>query len=175
MHRPVITDGLLARLPPRWHNGETLRFESWFLTIPGAMLLLLAATFALSTVPFVVRAIETDATVVTLEERRRSGQNGQADSTTYAAVFGFRTAEGRGVEVASPFSSSHPAWERGERLRVLYDPRDPMRATPATLWSVWFWEILFGLPGALMIGIGAAMRGIARHVDRAVDRTASHA
>lgn len=75
------------------------------------------------------------------------------------------------MEVASPFSSSHPVWQRGERLRLLYDPRDPMRATPATLWSVWFSELLFGVPGTLMIGLGAAMRGIAPHVDRAVVRT----
>jgi hypothetical protein len=172
MPRPPITQGWLARLHPRWQNGETLRFQSWFLLLPGLALLVVAGGLALSTVSFLASAVETDAMVARLERRVSRSASGGPDTATYVPVFSFTTAGGRYMEVAGTIGSDPPAWRGGETLRLLYDPRDPSRAAPARLASLWFMELLLGAGGAMLAGTALAMRALAPLVDRAVDREA---
>ena len=172
MSRPPITQGWLARLHPRWQNGETLRFQSWFLLVPGLALLALAGALALSTVSFLARAVETDAMVARHERRVSRSASGGPDTAAYFPVFSFTTSEGRRMEVIGGVGGDPPVWRSGETLRLLYDPRDPSRAEPASLASLWFMELLLGVGGAMLAGTALAMRALAPLVDRAVDREA---
>jgi Protein of unknown function (DUF3592) len=170
--RPAITQGWLARLPPHWQNGETLRFQSWFLLVPGLAVLALAASLTLSTLSFLGRAVETDAVVARLERRVSRSASDGIDRPAYFPVFAFTTAEGRRIEVVGSIGGDPPAWRGGETLRLLYDPRDPSVASPANPASLWFWEALWGFAGLLLAGTALAMRALAPLVDRAVDREA---
>jgi|GEM_PF-1895121 len=132
-----------------------LRIVGWVQLGAGALFLALATVFFLDTRGFLARAVETEAQVARLVEHR--GDNG----LLYTPVFVFSTPQGAAVEVLHTASANPPAWRPGQRLQLLYDPLDPMRASPASWLSVWLMVIIFGGVGFVMLLVGAVLQIVA--------------
>jgi hypothetical protein len=99
---------------------------------------------------------QADGTVVRIESESNPGSEGS--QTTYYSVVRFETASGRGVTFRDAIGSSHPIDERGEIVRVIYDPADLERAIIDR--GVWNWAIPggCGVVGALILA--ASLRGL---------------
>jgi len=98
----------------------------------------------------------TDGSVVRIESKPNPGSEGS--QTTYYSVVRFETARGREITFRDSIGSSHPIDERGEIVRVIYDPADLERAIIDR--GIWNWAIPggSGLLGALILV--ASLRGV---------------
>jgi hypothetical protein len=88
------------------------------------------------------RALVAEGRVVALRERPSSGR---LQTTVYAPVFRFVTADGRTIEAVGEDGSNPPVWTVGETGRLLYDPAAPAHATAATLRGRWGASLLLGV------------------------------
>ncbi|MCL1479788.1 MAG: DUF3592 domain-containing protein [Marinobacter sp.] len=101
---------------------KTLAITKYLFTLIGAALLASAFSLYNGTTSFLKEAVSTEGTVVELVPSRSS------NSTTYAPVVQFNEINGRLVEFTSNASSNPPAYNRGERVVVLYSPNAPESA-----------------------------------------------
>jgi hypothetical protein len=131
---------------------RVLRVFAWIQFAGGVAMLLVAAFLAWQTHDFASRAAETDAEVIRLLEHR------DGSGPLYTPVFAFQTAQGQRIEVTHSASSNPPSWRPGQRLRLLYDPDKPERASPADGLSLWLLVIVFGGFGVGMLVLGAVFR-----------------
>ena len=115
-----------------------------------------------STTAFIATAERAEGTVIELVRNRSS------DSTTYAPIVEFVTAQGRKVEFRSSTSSNPPAYSRGEKVAVLYSPSSPEQAKIDGFFSVWGGTvILAGLGGVFfVIGIGIIAGAVIKRRNR---------
>ncbi|MEM1051004.1 MAG: DUF3592 domain-containing protein [Pseudomonadota bacterium] len=88
----------------------------------GALFLAISAAGYLADQSHIATAKEAQGTVINLTQSR--GSNGP----TFAPVVEWRDAKGRRHVLYSNTGSNPPAFARGEKVRVLYDPADPNKA-----------------------------------------------
>lgn len=88
-----------------------------------------------------------DGTVVKLVYTTRSMQ---------APVVAFSSPRGP-VQFQSNVSSSPPAWQVGEPVKVLFDPNDPSQAVIDSFAGRWLVPLLLGLFGGVFAFIGFVM------------------
>jgi hypothetical protein len=82
-------------------------------------------------------------------------QNCDDDGCTYKPNVRFQTEDGESVSFQSLYSSSPPAYDKGEKVQVLYIPDDPEKAIIEDE-GRWF-RIIFMIVGGLVIfgGLGS--------------------
>jgi hypothetical protein len=72
--------------------------------------------------------------VVALQERPSGGK---FNTSVYAPVFRFATADGQSVDAIGEDGSDPPAWKIGETSQLLYDPARPSHVAVDTLRGRW--------------------------------------
>jgi hypothetical protein len=104
---------------------------------------------------FIAGAERSDGEVVDLEYNRRPG-----DSTgMYCPVFQFMTEDGNKITVKSGIRGSTPSYHRGDRVTVLYDPKNPENAAIESFVELYFLPMVFGLIGVGFTFAGGGMLG----------------
>jgi hypothetical protein len=97
-----------------------------------------------------------DGTVVRIESKSNPGSEG--NQTTYDSVVRFETASGREVAFRDSIGSSHPIDERGEIVRVIYDPADLEHAIIDR--GIWNWAIPGGCGSFGALILAASLLGL---------------
>lgn len=133
----------------------------------GGLFLVIGLVFAGVSVSFVVDAKHARGTVVALEwrdddhsgvSRRRRVDDGPA---AYPVVE-FTAADGTRRTFRDSTGSSPPAYERGERVEVLYKADSPGDARIDSFLSLWLLPLVFGGIGLLFAGIGTVVALVTR-------------
>ena len=125
-----------------------------FLVVGIGMLVGFSLTYRQSRA-LVAGAERSDGEVVDVEYNRRPG-----DSTgMYCPVFQFMTKDGRTIRVTSKIRSSSPSFHRGDKVTVLYDPKNPDNAAIQSFLDLYFMPMVFGLIGVGFTSAGAGMIG----------------
>lgn len=120
----------------------------------GFLMLLGGGLWAHSTSTFIDDAGSAQGEVIELVARRSS------DSTTYAPRYRFVVEGQQAYTVISSSSSSPPAYDVGEQVKVLYDPENPTDAKIDSFMGLWFGPVLIigmGLVFSLIAVIPAFM------------------
>lgn len=119
--------------------------------IIGIGLMGAAVYFALATQSFLATAVTAEGTVLALE-RSRSG-----DSNSLRPRVAFTDAEGNRREFVSSVGSSFANFQRGDAVRVFYQPDDPERARIDSFLHLWFLPLLLGGMGLVFSSLGGGI------------------
>jgi len=117
----------------------------------GLMFVALSIFVWLHTYTFMQTAQVTTATGLLLSYRAGYKSGG------YAAVFRFKTFDGRSVEVEENLRTNPPQFQVGELVDVLYNPEDPRQARINRWMNLYLVPLLFGGMGLIFCGIGFLM------------------
>lgn len=83
--------------------------------------------------------------------------------SSYGPVVRFRLRDGEERTFETGQGSSPPAFRIGERVEVLYDPRNPAKAMTRAPFQLWGWPIIIGAIGlALAVGAVSLLRSTRR-------------
>ena len=127
--------------------------------------LLVASAFAYrSTRTFLAGAAAAEGTIVAYAESRD-----QEGRLSYYPVVSFRAKDGQRVEFQARTGGSSRG-PLGERVAVLYDPRNPHEAAINSFFSLWFAPLLLLALGLGFAGIGAALLRHLRQAGREPER-----
>ncbi len=136
--------------PFRMDTGTT-HFVSIIALVMSAVSLLFGLGAGVHTLLFLNKAVTATGTITRMDEHQ-----GNKAQRLYTPVFTYIDPQGEEHEVISSHSSSPPAYAVGDRVPVLYDPRDPENAKIDSFISVWglaFMPALFGIINAVVFGI----------------------
>ncbi len=119
----------------------------------GMIFVAVAGYFVVKDQRLAATGLRTSGEVITLE-RSYNDDGGR----TYAPVFVFHDAKGTRHEVTSSVKSSPPAFSRGEKVEVIYDPAKPGQAIIDSFSQRYLFPLVFGgIGGAFaLIGLGLA-------------------
>ena len=87
-----------------------------------------------------------------------SNQAGNNNRGSVAPVVEFH-CEGERHEFQSWLSTSPPQFDVGEKVTVLYDPRDPSHARIESFVTLWLFPVIFGGIGAVMFLVAVVLFG----------------
>lgn len=113
---------------------------------------------------FVASASRASGTVIELE-RRQSGDDGP----TYYPVVRFTDAAGKDVTFTSSTGSNPPSKREGDKVDVLYDPKNPTEAELDSFFSLWFGPLMVGgLFGTIfpLVGVSVIISAIRQGAQR---------
>ncbi|TNE28599.1 MAG: DUF3592 domain-containing protein [Alphaproteobacteria bacterium] len=88
------------------------------------------------------KGISTKGHVVRMESRHSSSSD--SSGPTYHAVVEFETQQGKKISFTDKMGASHPLYETGDEVTVVYEPRKPRDAMIDR--GIWNWAV----PGGLM-------------------------
>jgi hypothetical protein len=97
---------------------------------------------------FVGRALTTPGEVI----ENIVHHDNEDNSDTYSPVFRY-TVDGQEITLESRVRTYPPAYDVGESIEVLYDPREPTSAKIVGFWSLWGAATAMGILGLLLSGI----------------------
>jgi hypothetical protein len=117
----------------------------------GVGLLVGSAFTYRSTRAFLRTAVPAEGTVVAYAESRSS-----KGELSYYPIVAFTPQDGAKVEFQAS-SGGRSRGPLGERVAVLYDPRNPHRAEIHSFMALWFLTVLLLALGAVFAGIGTAL------------------
>ncbi len=119
----------------------------------GALLLFTSLALWNKTRAFVARAATAPGVVTELIEVRDK----DGGSSTYRPAVKFTAADGTDVTFTSSYSSRPPAYDVGETVVVLYEPRDLQGARIRGFGSLWLGCVILAGLGAVFSVIGASI------------------
>ncbi|GAB1333530.1 hypothetical protein ACE1SV_01200 [Streptomyces sp. E-15] len=147
-----------GRRAPRWFAFGAIAFGALFLTVG----LVLAGL----TVSFLADARHAQGTVVDHEWRGdHSGTSGRRrgnDAPVAYPVVEFTPADGTHRTFEGSTGSNPPAYERGERVEVLYRADSPGDARIDGFASLWLLPLVFGGIGLVIGGVGTVAAVVTR-------------
>jgi len=123
-----------------------------FLVI-GGLMLFIALLLWNNTRRFVANAASAQGKVIELIEVRDEDDG----SITYKPVVAYEAANGRSLRFTASFSSKPAPYRVGERVEVLYAPRDPSDARIRGFSSLWLGPTILGGLGVVFAGIGGGL------------------
>lgn len=132
--------------------------------IVGVAALVGGIYWGVKTQRFVASASRASGTVIELE-RRQSGDDGP----TYYPVIRFIDADGREVTFTSSTGSNPPSKREGDKVDVLYDPKNPNEAELNSFFALWFGPLMVGgLFGTIfpLVGVSVIIGGIRQGAQR---------
>jgi hypothetical protein len=130
------------------------RVMTWILLgliVVGVGLLIGAAAAYWSTRSFLSSAVTAEGAVVAYAESRDSD-----GSLSYYPIVAFTPKDGAKVEFRSSAGGSRRG-PIGERVAVLYDPRNPQRAEIHSFLALWLAPVILLALGVGFAGVGAAL------------------
>lgn len=130
----------------------------WFLGIfaaAGLGMLTGSGVMTFRQVEFVNSAYQSPGEVVDLE--RHVSHDSDGTSTTYRPVVRFRTQEGVEITFTSSTGSNPPAYDRGESVEVLYNPRTPEKAEINGFMALWFGPLMLFIMGIIFSLFGGGI------------------
>ena len=116
----------------------------------GVLLTALWLALLIPTLAFALRAHAAQGVFDGSVERRGGNHGG----TFLHPQFRFRSDDGREVIFTSNVGSTDQPYEDGQRVRLLYDPKDPTHAFRDSLWDLWLAPLVTLPFAALPLGIG---------------------
>jgi hypothetical protein len=123
---------------------------------------------ALISAHFTQKFLRTSLTAQGRVVALRPVRSGQHNSLTYAPVFRFDVPGTHFSTVVSNTSSSPPAFKVGEVVTVHYQPGHPEKAVIDSFGQLWLGDLVFGISGAMAIGIGLLILVVTRKVKKQV-------
>ncbi len=124
----------------------------FFALLAGLGMLWGAWALSQSTLKFKAGGIATEGTVVDFETER-STSDGKV-STMYKPVVQYTTTDGKTLTFITSSSSSSPAYDRGEKVKVLYSKVTPERARLDSFMENWFGALIVGFFGVIIALLG---------------------
>lgn len=115
------------------------------LLVVGLLAIAVGIPFFLQAQQFNAMAIRAPGKIVELG-RQQSGEH-----VSYYPVFSFTDKAGAAHVVHSRIGSTHPGYEVGDAVEVLYPPDDPEHTKLNTFFTVWTWPAVFGGLGLILI------------------------
>jgi hypothetical protein len=115
----------------------------------GLVLMLIAGIFAFVEWNFLNQAETVNGTVTTFDV------SDSDDSVTYCPVISFSTKKGQQVEYHANVCASPRAFDVGQTVKVIYDPKDPKNVQMANVWLEYLTPLILtavGLP-LLLVGL----------------------
>ena len=119
------------------------------LILTGIFLLGLSFHFYVSTSSYLKSAKSVEGTVIKLLPIEDDENN-----TTYAPVFEFKDQAGQSHVIESSLGRNPPAFEKGQKVEVLYDPASPQNAKLNEFFSLWGVAVIVGFIGMLSLIFG---------------------
>lgn len=104
-----------------------------------------------STAEFTAHAVHAEGTVA--DQAYRSSSKGG----TYSPVVEFTDQQGQKIHFTGSIGSSSPAYARGDKVSVLYDPANPEHAHIDSFMENWFGPLLLGGLGSVFSLAGGGM------------------
>ena len=157
------------RFSMRSSNAAPSRLSSVF---GGALFLLFGVgalvggiVWGVNTKRFVDGASRASGTVIELQRRQSSSD----DSPSYYPVVRFTDAGGKDVTFTSSTGSNPPSKREGDKVDVLYDPRNPEKAELNSFFALWFGPLMVaGLFGTLfpLAGVAIIVGGLRQAAQR---------
>lgn len=135
-----------------------LLFAGWILTVLAALMITAGIAGFINEQRFLQTASKAQAAVV--EMVQRNGDHG----SSYAPVYVFRDAAGKEQKVYSRCSSYPPAYQVGDKINVLYDPRSPRDAQIDSFFDMWGWMAIVGGIGLVYAVTGPVLLFFARRM-----------
>lgn len=134
---------------PRYSTTATgPRIVAFVFLLIGSIFSLIGAGFAWSSYSVVSVSQRAEGTVI------RQIRNGRKSSVAPVVEF---FVEGQRYEFQSWLSTSPPQFDVGDKLSVLYDPRDPQRSRIESFVTLWLFPIVFGGIGTVMLVVSGSM------------------
>jgi hypothetical protein len=124
-------------------------FVKWAFLIMGILFLAGSLISAHRTQSFLRQCVTAQGKVVALKPVHSSRNN----SISYAPVFRFDVPGWHFATVVSHTSSRPPAFKVGEGVTVLYQPGHPEDAVIDSFGQLWLGDLVFGIAGAMSIGM----------------------
>lgn len=122
----------------------------------GLILLYYAYYHYTKTTNLISSGVKTTATVVRLMEVNSD------DSYTYKAVFEFTDGNEINYELTSSVSSNPPMYQVGERVKVVYNAKDPNEVKVVSFWGLYAWSVVLFCIACPLIIIGGGYLWYAR-------------
>jgi hypothetical protein len=165
-----------ARPPPTPAQEEKTqsRWGAWFL-IGGIAAIGVAVWLGEGSIRLVHGGVSTEARVLRVNHEEFRNSENQTE-TRHTAIVEYRVGE-KPLTLQRSWSTgrgsfwSWPDYQPGERLKVIYLPGDPSRASIDTLPELFFAPLFLTLFGLVFSAIGAAMTFYRRRSDEAPDGT----
>lgn len=132
-------------------QGKALWIAGGIFGLAGLGMLVGGGFMARNTLAFRARAVSAEGVVVDLIQKRDS-----KGSSTWSPEVEYRTADGETRTYVSSSSSNPPAWDRGEKVTLRYDPDNPERVRLDGFMDNWFGPTILGGMGAVfsLVGFG---------------------
>ena len=119
----------------------------------GFIWIAFGAFFFINTKFFSSKSYRAAGTVVELKEVQRSSTStSKSSSISFYPVVRYETEGGKHVSFTSSSGSYPSPYKRGDRVTVLYDPKNPQKARIMSFRSMWLAPVLcFGIGGIMLL------------------------
>jgi len=124
----------------------------------GIRVLVIGILVVLTGIPFFIRdrrfnetAIRVPGKIVEMSEEK------MGKDVSYFPVFSFIDRSGTSHTVRARLGSSHPRYEVGDAVEVLYPADDPDQARLNNFLMVWMWPIVFAGTGLILMIVGVLL------------------
>jgi hypothetical protein len=142
--------------------NKLLGYVGWMLTGVGLVFILVGAGVSYSTYHFLQTALRAQGEVFDLAARRNTSSSSSRSTLLYFPVVRFDAANGQKIIFESSTGTSPAAYEVGERVTIVYDPREPGNASIESFFAFWFMPTLFGGLGSLLLAVGSGILWLPR-------------
>ncbi len=78
------------------------------------------------------------------------------DGTTYAPVFEFKDRQRNTHTFESDIKSSPPAFKVGEKVKIIYDPKNAENVKVISFWGLYRWTIILSMVGSPLLILGGS-------------------
>lgn len=95
--------------------------------------------------------VATEALVVAVDSRLGRSSGGHR-KRTYALTLEFEDQQGKQHRERTSYGQSYGGWRRGERVPIVYNPRDPSEFALDDWFDVWAMPLGFAVVGAIACG-----------------------
>ncbi|AFY45679.1 DUF3592 domain-containing protein [Nostoc sp. PCC 7107] len=119
----------------------------------GSIFLITGILIGINTRSFVGKSIAASGTVIDLERHTSRDSNGRS-STAYYPVISFTANSGKPIEFEANSVSNPPAYTKGQKVEILYNPQEPESAVISSWFALWFLPAMFTGMGSLFVVIG---------------------
>ncbi|WP_085901275.1 DUF3592 domain-containing protein [Kiloniella majae] len=136
---------------------KTIKILKYIFMSVGLITLSVMGIWSYTTHNFVDNAHSAQGTVIDLIQSRSSSSSSTSNSYVYRPEVIFQTATGEEVTFQSSTGSNPPAYNRGEKVSVLYNPENPQDAKIDGTLSLWLGPLILGVIGFIFSAFGIGL------------------